>query len=185
MSNLKRRHCEKRKKCFSIFEEEESEKDFETYSENEKKQFFKMLLKYNSSKKSTEHDKENESSQELTQKIVSEDETFENSEKSSKLNSKNSENKKKFKMEFSVQSNSQEDQEKKENLIMDLNNKVLREVLEQKWYNIEMNEGSLEELLNWNSQSGFQTCFENEDDKLSNISFNKFFHERRTSFEFN
>lgn len=123
-----------------MFSKEEGyEKDFEQYSQNEKKYFFKML-KYNCWKKSSEENKENGGNQELPQKFVSKTNTLEKSKKSSKLISVSSENKQRFKME------SEEDQEKNANFIMELNNKILREVLERKWVKFEKYDRRFEEI---------------------------------------
>lgn len=131
MSKNGKNQREKRKRYFSIMEEEDNteEKEFSEYSMSEKSLFFKMLKDY-----------KRVNSQKKMEKITpKKDEDLKR--------------KQRFKIQIPVKPNSNKNnilsKEEQEELVIEINSKIMKSILDAKWDKIELEEGCLEEVLDW------------------------------------
>lgn len=164
----------KLQELFTRYEEKEdtTNKKFTQYFEPEKEQFFTMLKAYN---------KEKEEEQKRIEAVDKKDEVKQKDEVNKKDDEKPPKLKKTFRIQISENSKPKTEPEKnelstlqKQEQILSINEGIMRDVLEDKWDKIFLEEGCLEDVLNWDlSNKNFEICCEQttEADFSQNIFF--------------
>lgn len=152
MDPPKKTISEKRKRLQSLFKEHEEKEngnqEFKDFTGADKEKFFKMLKIFNKEAENTEKRK-----MEVTKSVIEKEEKVESEEQ--------------FKIPLPMPSRStgktKSQSEVDKEIILALNAELMREILFLKWDRILLEEGCIEDLLDWDQYNhGFETFYENE-----------------------
>lgn len=172
MDSVKERNRLKRRRIQEMFKEPQEEKENAVFSNySEKQQFFKMLNIFNKEKAGTKKEEEPVSVNTLQKEDI--------------------QRKEKFKIQFpscsGTADNSKLPDGESYELILSINAAIMRSVLKAKWEKIFLEEGDLEDVLDWHSTPDLVDfeLFPTDDVKFGDdwfISFDDF--GEKDSFEF-